>query len=400
MIVRSKRETMAGKGVLLVDDETKALKYFHRAFSRRFPVFSAASAREALEVLATHSDEIGVIVTDQRMPESSGVELLKVVRREYPRTVRILTTAFSDLDLLIEAINSGAVFSFVTKPWRLDDLEQTLTAALEHYEAEVREHENLEQRLEEFREQIREGRTYDVAVIAAKIGHYVHNALCPVTLILDQMLEEDGASAISNEFVASVNRHVHEVSRTLKDLGQLSEPPLPDDFEAVNLAELLRRSIESTEMLRREKALTIDLQIADGLPAVRGVPGQLEKLFRFMIAEEVVSLPTSSRVKIAITPLPRTNGGGICVVFEDFEPIRPDVTGESLLHPFNPRGANPREFGVFLASSYLIAHHHGGDLEVTVKPNRSLLFSFYFPADQGTLRTVRHSGAAKKSGRA
>lgn len=387
---------MTAKGVLLVDDEAKALKYFTRAFSRRFPVFSASSAREALEVLAEHSDEIGVIVTDQRMPESSGVELLKIVRRQYPRTVRILTTAFSELDLLIEAINSGAVYSFVTKPWQLDDLAQTLAAALEHYEAEVREHEKLEQKLVEFREQIREGRTYDVAVIAAKIGHYIHNALCPVTLILDQMLEEDGGASISNEFVASVNRHVHEVSRTLKDLGQLSDPPLPDDFEKVDIAVLLRRAIDSTGMLRREKALDVELHVTDALPAVRGVPEQLEKLFRFMISEEVVSLPAGSRLKIEVSAAKKSEDQkGVRVVFEDFEPIRPDACGESLLHPFNPRGANPREFGVFLSSSYLIAHHHGGDLEVTVKPNRSLLFSFYFPQDRGTLRTVRRSGGGK-----
>lgn len=388
---------MIGKGVLLVDDEAKALKYFTKAFSQRFSVFSAHSAREALEVLSAHSDEIGVVVTDQRMPESSGVELLKIVRREYPRTVRILTTAYSELDLLIEAINSGAVFSFVTKPWQLEDLEQTLIAALEHYDSEIREHQKLERKLEEFREQVRDGRTYDVAVIAAKIGHYVHNALCPVTLILDQMLEErDGGAAVSNEFVASVNRHVHEVARTLKDLGQLSEPPLPDDFEPVDIAGSLRRAIESTEMLRREKALEMETTIAEGLAPVIGVPEQIEKLFRFMIAEEVVSLPTRSRVRVEVSAAAAAHGGGVNVVFEDFEPLRPEACEESLLHPFTPRGANPREFGVFLASSYLIAHHHGGDLQVTVKPNRSLLFSFYFPRTRPRLPSVRLSGERSK----
>lgn len=85
---------MEKKAILLVDDEVKALKYFAKALGGRFSVLSASSAREALEIMEQR--EIGVIVTDQRMPESSGVELLGVVRDRFPHTARILTTAYSD----------------------------------------------------------------------------------------------------------------------------------------------------------------------------------------------------------------------------------------------------------------------------------------------------------------
>lgn len=374
-----------------MDDEEKALKYFSRAFSHRFPVFSASSAQEALDLLAAHGDEIGVVVTDQRMPESTGVELLKTVRRDYPRTVRILTTAYTELDLLIDAINTGAVYSFVAKPWQLDDLERTLTSALEHFESEVREHEALEKRLEEFREQVRDGRDYEVAVIAGKIGHYVHNALCPVTLILDEILDaNDGGPAVSSEFVASVNRHVQEVALTLKDLSQLSEPPYPDDFEPLDIALALQQAIRSTEMLRMEKGLKIEFEKVGNVPWIRGVPALIEKLFRFMIAEEVVSLPPKSRLQVRASA---AKGGGVTVEFEDFEPLREDASPENMLRPFTLRGANPREFGVFLASSYLITHHHDGDLKVSIKDNRSLLFSFYFPETAGKLRGERHQAS-------
>ncbi len=376
---------MTRNGVLLVDDEAKALKYFSRAFSHRFTVFSALSAREALAVLAAHHREIGVIVTDQRMPEANGVELLQTVRRDYPRTVRILTTAYSELDLLIQAINSGAIYSFVSKPWQLDDLERTLAGALEHHETETRNHQLLEQNLDRFQDKIREGRTYDIALIAAKIGHYVHNALCPVTLLIDQLIEEqDRRGDLSGEFLQNVRAHVHEIARTLKDLAQVSVPPDPAEFERIDLPAVLAGAMARTEILRAEKDIRFECDIQAGLPPVAGVPAQIEKLFRFMIAEEVVSLSPGSLVQVRMRAASGTDGPpGLRVEFEDFEPIRPNTFRDRLLHPFELRGENPREFGLFLASSYFIANHHGGSLAVRIKPNESLLFTFHLPAHPG-----------------
>lgn len=372
---------MERRGVLLVDDEAQALKYFKKAFADRFTIFSAASAGEALAVLAEHHAEIGVIVTDQRMPESSGVELLRVVRRQYPRTVRILTTAYSELDLLIEAINTSAVYSFVSKPWQLEDLERTLAEALDHYESDVRNHRLLEQKLDEFSSKLLDGHTRDIALIAAKIGHYVHNALCPVTLLIEQLLEKKGGDAnLSREFLASVRTHVHEISRTLKDLAQISVPPGAGDFEPLPVLELFERSLAATETLRREKNIQVESRVTGELVPIRGVRSQIEKLFRFMIAEEVVSLPPDSTIELRLSPH-RGDGEtlGVKIEFEDFEPLRAGTDREALLHPFSLRGPNPREFGIFLASSYFIANHHGGSLTVRIKEDQSLVFTFLLP---------------------
>lgn len=371
---------MKRKGVLLVDDETRALKYFRKAFEHRFTIFSAGSANEALAVLAGHHDEIGVIVTDQRMPESTGVELLQIVRRDYPRTVRILTTAYSELDLLIEAINTGAVYSFVSKPWQLEDLERTLSSALEHYEQTVRDHRLLEQKLDEFSAKLLDGHTHDIALIAAKVGHYVHNALCPVTLLVDQLIEDGSGSNLSREFLASVRTHVHEIARTLKDLAQISIPPKEAEFETLDVLASLESALEVTETLRSEKGITIEREIVGTLPCIEGVRAQIEKLFRFMITEETVSLPPESRVHLRLAS--KDGGGevpGIRIDFEDFQPLRAHARHENLLHPFNIRGPNPREFGIFLASSYLIANHQGGSLTVRIKENEGVVFSFFLP---------------------
>lgn len=121
-------------GILYVDDEEKALKYFSRAFVDEFPVFTVSSVSEAKLILEKHASEIGVLITDQRMPEAKGVELLKFVRKEYPQIVRILTTAYSDLDDAIEAVNSGEILRYITKPWNIKALKSELRQSMQFFE--------------------------------------------------------------------------------------------------------------------------------------------------------------------------------------------------------------------------------------------------------------------------
>ena len=91
--------------VLFVDDEEKALKYFSRLYSEDFDILTAASVAAAKEVLSEKADSIGVLITDQRMPEAKGVDLLNYAREQHPQIVRLLTTAYSDLNDAIEAVN-------------------------------------------------------------------------------------------------------------------------------------------------------------------------------------------------------------------------------------------------------------------------------------------------------
>ena len=116
--------------ILYVDDEEMSLKFFHRAFGKKFRVLTAANAAEGYRLLEQHRNEIGLVMTDQRMPGEKGVQFLERARQLHPRAIRILTTG-SDLDVAIEAVNSGAIYKYVTKPWDIPQLEVTLRRALE-----------------------------------------------------------------------------------------------------------------------------------------------------------------------------------------------------------------------------------------------------------------------------
>src|SRR5215207_6640014 len=119
--------------ILYVDDEEKSLKYFARAFEDQFQILTASSAQEGLKTLEENQDRIGILMTDQRMPGEKGTWLLEKARQLRPRIVRILATAFSDMDAAIAAVNTGAIYKYVTKPWDPPQLESTLKRGLEFF---------------------------------------------------------------------------------------------------------------------------------------------------------------------------------------------------------------------------------------------------------------------------
>jgi serine/threonine-protein kinase len=114
--------------LLCVDDEQFILSALHRLFKSQYDVRIASSGAEALRMLS--AEPVDVVISDQRMPGMTGVELFKQVRELAPNTMRILLTGYADLPATIEAVNSGEVFRYVTKPWSNDSLRMTVALAM------------------------------------------------------------------------------------------------------------------------------------------------------------------------------------------------------------------------------------------------------------------------------
>lgn len=125
--------------ILIVDDEAANLRILERLFRATCTIVSASSGSEALEKLELH--DIALIVSDQRMPGMTGIEFLKRAAEMRQHTVRIILTGYTDVNALVEAINSGVVYKYVTKPWVNEDLQQTVKRALQHYETIKAQHQ-------------------------------------------------------------------------------------------------------------------------------------------------------------------------------------------------------------------------------------------------------------------
>jgi len=117
--------------VLYVDDEVHNLNSFKAGFRRLFNIFIAESAAEGRKILET--EDIQVIITDQRMPIMTGIEFLESIIPDFPDPIRILLTGYADINAVIDAINKGQVYKYIQKPWMDEDLRINIEKAYEIY---------------------------------------------------------------------------------------------------------------------------------------------------------------------------------------------------------------------------------------------------------------------------
>lgn len=117
--------------ILYVDDEENNLVSFKATFRLRYNIFTAIGADEAKEIL--DNNPIEIIITDQRMPNITGVEFLESILDRYPEPMRILLTGYADLNAVIDAVNKGKIFHYLTKPWDEEELETTIKRAYDVY---------------------------------------------------------------------------------------------------------------------------------------------------------------------------------------------------------------------------------------------------------------------------
>src|SRR5688572_31731981 len=138
--------------ILFVDDESANLRLLERLFRNKYEVHTASSADEAIKVLEVH--DVALIISDQRMPSMTGSEFLKIAAEMRPQTVRIMLTGYTDANDLVEAINSGVVYKYLTKPWVNDELKQTVKRALQHYET-IKAQRQLQARCERLQSRLK-----------------------------------------------------------------------------------------------------------------------------------------------------------------------------------------------------------------------------------------------------
>lgn len=265
--------------VLFVDDDEANLIVCQAACGDDFEIVTATSAQAALECM--RREEVGVIVADQRMPGTSGVELLERVRAEYPDTVRVLITAYSDIQAAIAAINRGRVRRYLRKPWEPGELRAELADALDIY-AMSRKLSAMEVRLRETE------RVYALGIVAASIAHEMKNPMMWVTNSLAFAQSELAGLAARSE-LGLIKEQLEEIEASLTDaragvdrvvdIVRGIELPTRSDsgnLKPVDLAEVLRLSLRLVSGdLMRCASLELDVACAPKIKASATKLGQV-----------------------------------------------------------------------------------------------------------------------------
>ena len=249
---------MSNPYILFVDDDDANRLVFEAVCGDEFRVATAPSAQDALDFLAQH--EVGVLISDQRMPGMTGVELLEIARREHPQVARLLITAFSDLESAIDAINRGHIRRYLRKPWDPDLLKRELHDALELYELSDKV-QRLERRL------VDTERVYSLGIIAASIAHELRN---PLAFIKENLERARSLTARSLETLAAEGDGDGAGRRALQKVLTQTGSAL-DDIEAgvqrmaavVQGVEVSSRSADANDVDLRD-VLRLTLRMVQG----------------------------------------------------------------------------------------------------------------------------------------
>jgi two-component system probable response regulator PhcQ len=385
-------------GILYVDDEATSLKYFEKGFSKEFNVFIASSAAEGWAIIQERHAEIGVVLSDQRMPGQTGVELLERVRHSHPQIIRILATAYSDVDSAIAGVNAGAIYRYISKPWDVPDLRVTLLRALQFFELLKERDHLLREKLSILQQIVLSDRTKNLGVLAAGLQSRFRNALTAASEFvsavpqteLEPLLAEPRQTAIGKSIehvISQSSKHIARVASTMaemaEDASNFSGTPLP-------LASLLAPLDKNPSL---PASTVVSLKISPELPSLNANQKQILKLFTTLISNLLAVALKNAPVTIEARDTAQEGGAQFIRIL--LSEGAPDWTPEQRVRffaPFSSAKEPVDALGLDLVVCFFIVHHHGGRIDVTGKQEAKI--TIYLPVDPHKARAATLDQAA------
>jgi len=372
--------------ILYVDDEEKSLVNFTRAFGDVFKIFTASNAVDGLKLAEAHVREIGVLMTDQRMPGEKGVWLLEHVRQLRPQIIRILVTAFTDMDAAIAAVNSGAIYKYITKPWDPAQLELTLKQSLEFFMVQDERDQLLREKMSVLRNMMIADRIVSLGLLAAGLSHHIRNSMVAVKTFLElapiKLAEEKGSDQnlrdpdFWREYHQKVQGQIEKINGLLGDLRTASDSKSGHPFaDEVRLRTVLADSVGRLQESFTARRIEVDNQVSDALPTLHVDGPKFERLFDLLFRDELAMLPAGSRITLTA----ELQGAEVALSLTDNGPALPQEALRVVLDPFVAARSAPSEYGINLMACFFIVHHHGGRVEAENLAGGGNHFTFHLP---------------------
>ena len=348
-------------------------------------VITATAAADGLAALA--NAPVALMIVDQRMPDMTGTELLARSMATHPDVIRILLTGYTGIETLVEAINAGHVYYYLTKPWEPRDLRLVVRRGLERYAVEaerrrlLRELEAACARLQ--REAEQKGRLLSVA--AHELGTPVHLLSNSLAFISEATVPADALP-----WLATARRSVDWLGRCLAQMlngARWGTRRLKLQPRAVALPSVLRALESLYATVTAERRLTLHFETADGVPAITADPLWLGRALSNLISNAIRFTPDGGRITVAtatrdgVVEVSVTDTGiGIdpSVLHELFEPFSA-AGGDLALHTSGRFEFGARGLGLGLAITKAIVEQHGGSVAVQTHVGSGSQFTVTLP---------------------
>ncbi len=379
--------------ILYVDDEVKSLRNFERAFGGSFRILTAENAQEGLRILREHGGEIGILMTDERMPGERGVWLLEKARAMQPRILRILVTAYADMNVAISAVNDGSIYKYVTKPWDPPTLHTLLRRALDFYQVQSERDKLLGEKLVMLNNMMIADRVVSLGLLAAGMSHHIRNALVAVKTFIELTplkLKEEGVDVETSRHLdfwghywENALSQIDKINDMLNDLWAAAERPTTEFADEIRLSVVLKNVLAKLEPKILRQEVKVDLRIdEERLPAMHVDRKKFQRLFELLFDEELVFLPPRSRITVSAEVVDGKNGEPeVRIEVRDDGPGLPQESLRTLFDPFSVRNNSPSEYGIRLMACFFIVHYHRGNIVAQSSEDRGTQFTLRLPVN-------------------
>ena len=387
---------------LVVDDEPDILDAIARLFRKEYDVLTARSVEEARELI--DSFEVEVVMTDQRMPRMSGIEFLAELRRSHPHIVRVLFTGYSNISDVIDAINEGHVYRYISKPWKPVELRLFVAQAFEFYRSQ-RERDKLLDQLRTANEQLEEQNTLlSTANEELKILDRVrsvfmevvsHELNTPIAIVFGYtyLLRKELGDELSNvaaKALAGVDSsavRLKNISNRIFKVLDADGPAATLDLEWIPVDKFVDSLHEQIEPFLKKRNQSLTIQIEDGVDRIMADEDKLNDLclnllmnaIKFSYDDQSIALEIGhdSEDHLAIT----VRDFGVGIADEDVSQIFDAFfsTFNSGHHSSGEFGFNKRGIGLGLAVAKRFAEMHGGHIRVDSKEGKGSHFTVLLP---------------------
>ena len=362
--------------ILYIDDEPDNLEAFRDEFEEYFTIHTAVSGPEGLEVI--RREPIALALVDQRMPGMSGVEVMQAIRKEQPDVLRVLMTAYTDLDVVIDAINKGAVYQYLRKPWDHEDLRTGVMRGLEVYHLKKESRRLQEERIENMKKMVRSNRLAAVGTMVSGLVHEIRNPMVAIQTFFQLLPRRWDDREFMARYLQIAQGEADRIEKLLENLLSFARPIRPV-LRPCDLNEIVERILDLLSLQARKKRLQMSFEKGAALPEVFADPNQIVQVVQNLGMNAVQAMDTPGRVVFRTFACGGTSGKP-CVVLE-IRDSGPGISEEALEKIFDPFFTTKEDgTGLGLSICYQIVSEHGGHMEARSRLGKGTSFLVYLPA--------------------
>lgn len=374
--------------VLVVDDEPDVVQSVQGLLRLEFRVLGATRAREGLEIL--QREEVHVVMSDQRMPEMTGVEFLSRVKGEHFDAIRLLFTGYADIRAVIDAINQGNVFRYITKPWDPDELQSIIRQATQQYDLLV-ERKRLLAELQVKNRELEKANELKAAFIRVA-SHELRTPLTILCGLSELALMTPNVPEPLLEWLRSIDqagRRLNRLTNQMLKMLQAGQFERPLRRQPTDLAALIRQAVDDVKPFTKQRQQELALDLAPNLGSLDIEAEMIRDSIDHLLLNAVKFTPDRGQIHVSAR---RTVTGDAEIAVRD-EGI--GIEAASLAHVFDSFFTefnvsrhssghyefNRRGLGLGLALVKAFVEIHGGRVAVTSTPGQGTTFTVTLPAD-------------------